>query len=83
MAICSDFIPPSITHLFYDVRPFPEKDDLSVVQVNEGHCWLCGLEIAQGIFCREIIRPSFTNLDVAFFPAGGPAAKGCSLSRRA
>jgi len=78
VAICSDSIPPSITHLLYAVRPFPEKDDLPVVQVNEGRCWLCGLEIAQGIFCREIIRPSFTNLDFALAPESPYLCPACA-----
>lgn len=75
--IGSNSAPLSVTHLLYAARPFPEKRALSVVQLNEGPCWLCGLEIVQGVPCREVIRPSFTNLDLALLPesAGRGAEK--------
>jgi len=78
VTICSDAIRLSIPHLLYSVRPFPEKDDLSVVQVNEGRCWLCGLDTAQGISCREVIRPSFTNLNFALAPESPYLCLACA-----
>jgi len=46
--------------------------------MNEGRCWLCGLEITQGISCGEIIRPSFTNLDFAFVPESPYLCLACA-----